>query len=197
MGCGRVDEVKTEAPDNTIINNSQGEAVAAFNDQLKNLDNTAEARAMLGGIISAVAVSFQDDSGSISSLAAERQLDAVLDKLAVREIAGRKPGAKAFAEGSAEAALITPDKIAQSINKLSPEPAPTGDIVEKVKETQQALRELVPNISADQGEGMTPIEATLVSYALYAAGSGGASPESISLDIPKGKAAQFFNEIAE
>lgn len=195
-GCGktsesRVVELAAEPP---LSQNQLGQ-VKAFDDKLANLQSTQEAKEMLGDVLGAMSVSFKDTGPA--SVQAAGELDAILDKLAAKEISLRKPGVGVLSASSEAAGLISPDKIAETISDLSPSPVSTGEIVDFVKEGQKELRELVPNIAPSGSENMTPVEAMMVSYVMCAAGSGGTSPESIALDISKEKAAAFAKELAE
>lgn len=202
-GCGKLFQAKEspktsmEVVEGVSLNEDQMVKVKAFDDKLATMETKEEAKEMLSGFIDSVSGTFKD-SGSLHMMSEveKEKLNSALDRLADKEINSRGKGVRMLSE-SPDDSLISPEKIAGTIGNLSPEPVDAKKVADNIKGVQKELREMVPHISPTGDENMTPIEAMMITYSMFAAGSQPSTGEAAKLDIPKDKAVQFVEKISE
>lgn len=200
-GCGKLFQAKEspktsmEVVEGVSLNEDQMVNVKAFDEKLAAMETKEEAKELLSGFIDSVSGTFKD-SGSLRMMSEDEKnkLDSALDRLADKEISSRGKGIRML---SMEDSLISPEKIADSIEDLSSKPVDTKQVADNIKGAQKELRGMVPHISPNGDENMTPIEAMMITYSMYAAASQASTGEAVKLDIPKDKAVQFVEKISE
>jgi hypothetical protein len=88
--------------------------------------------------------------------------------------------------------LLDIGTITDNINQLgSTEGIRVDD--ETVAKAQLAVEESIPNINPDKNTGMTPLEASVIGYALVSGDDGTATTESIKL--PEDKANSYADKV--
>ncbi|MCX6827589.1 MAG: hypothetical protein NTV06_10065, partial [candidate division Zixibacteria bacterium] len=111
----------------------------------------------------------------------------VMKEMARKEAVARNVGGGEISSADDEGGvspLLDIGAITDNINQLgSTEGIRVDD--EIVAKAQIAVEESIPNINPDKSTGMTPLEASVIGYALVSGDDGTASAESVKLPIDK------------
>jgi len=199
-GCGKAAEEKGEVvnynkPLPVKVDNPQ---VKEFNQQLGEIKDLPTAEKAVNSFVTYVDSRIAKPvSGTKAMSFRALMTDDLVNKVAVRELTARGiANARTLSASSEEPAppLIDVGTITDTVNGLiSDEGVKIGDdAVETVKDKVETS---VPNLNPERKEGMTPLNAMAVGYAL-ASGDDGTAPEN-SVNIPTDKAASFVDAVTQ
>jgi len=195
-GCGNLNETKGDVNENSYVMKADNPQVREFNKQLGEISDEASAEKAVGSFVGYVD-SRIDRSASgmtVKSLGALLGAD-VIKEMARKEAMARNVGGNEICstgdEGSVSP-LLDIGTITDNINQLgSTEGIRVDD--ETVAKAQIAVEESIPNINPDKSTGMTPLEASVIGYALVSGDDGTATTESIKL--PEDKANSYADKV--
>jgi len=193
-GCGNMNETKGEVNENSYVMKADNPQVQEFNKQLGEISNEATAERAVNSFVSYVD-SRLDKSGSgmsIQSLGALLGPDAVKKMVKQEALTRNVGGYEIRSEGGSVTPLLDVGIVTDNINTLgSTEGIRVDD--ETVAKAQIAVEESIPNINPDKSTGMTPLEASVIAYALVSGDDGAATTGSIKL--PEDKANSYADKV--
>jgi len=197
-GCGSMTETRGDVTEKTYSMKADNPQVREFNKQLGEISNETTAERAVNSFVGYVD-SRLDKSGpgmSTQSLGALLGPD-VMKEMARKEAQARNvDGAGICSEGEEGFAtpLIDIGTITDNVNQLgSTEGVRVDD--ETVSQVQVAVEQSVPCINPDGRSGMTPLEASVIGYALVSGDDGTATQESVKIPVEKvGEFVERMNE---
>lgn len=194
-GCGSMTEAKGDVSERTFVLKADNPQVQKFNSQLGEISNEASAENAVNSFVGYVDSRLDRSTTGTTAQSLNATLTpTVIKKMAMKEVQARKAGKSICSEGdnTAPDALIDIGAITDSINQLGASESVRVDD-DTVSKAQAAVEQSMPNINPDQGSGMTPLEASVVGYALVSGDDGTASQESVK--IPADKIGDFVETI--
>jgi len=193
-GCGSMTETKGNVSEKAFAMKVDNPQVNEFNKQLGEISSEASAEKVVNGFVNYVD-SRLDKSAfgkSVQSVGALIGPD-VIKKMAKQEAAIRNGGGiGVYSEGGTVAPLIDVGTVTDNINTLgSSEGVRVND--ETVTTAKTAVEGSIPNINTDNKSGMTPLEASVIAYAIVSGDDGTATAESITL--PEDKVNSYADKV--
>lgn len=181
-GCGSMTETRGDVTERSFAMKVDNPQVNEFNKQLGGISDETSAEKVVNGFVNYVD-SRLDKSAfgkSVQSLGALIGPD-VIKKMAKQEAAIRNAdGVGVCSEGGNVTPLIDVGTVTDNINTLgSTEGVRIND--ETVTTAKTVVEESIPNINPDNRSGMTPLEASVIAYAIVSGDDGTATTESIKL----------------
>ena len=181
-GCGNMNETKGDVSENSYVMKADNPQVQEFNKQLGEISNEATAERAVNSFVSYVD-SRLDKSGSgmsIQSLGALLGPDAVKKMVKQEALTRNVGGYEICSEGGSITPLLDVGIVTDNINTLgSIEGVSIDD--ETVATAKTAVEESIPNINPGKNDGMTPLEASVIAYAIVSGDDGTATNESVKL----------------
>lgn len=186
-GCGSMNETRGDVSERSYALKVDNPQVQEFNKQLGEISNEASAERAVNSFFNYVDSRLDKSSAgmSVQSLIAVIGPDK-LQKMANKEAIARKVamGVESAENGETMNPLIDVGTVTDNINTLgSTEGVRVND--EIVSTAQIAVEQSMPNINPDNKPGMTPLEASVVAYAITSGDDGTATEESVMLPVEK------------
>lgn len=186
-GCGQMGSTGrvSEKTYPAAVSNPQ---VKAINEQIGIIKDQTQAVNAVNNITTYIGSRLVDNSTSESS--APLLTPDLVQKLADKE-ADVLTGVGA---GQTDTSMLDIGAITDSVNSVGSTEGVrvTDDMVTTAK---LAVEQSMPNLNPDKKDVVTPLEASIIAYAIVSGDDGTASPESVN--IPKDKVAEFINKITE
>ena len=181
-GCGSMTETKGDVTERAYSMKADNPQVQEFNKQLGEISSEATAERAVNSFVGYVD-SRLDKSGSgmsTQSLGALLGPD-VVKKMVKQEALTRNVGGYGIcSEGDGDTPLLDVGIVTDNINTLgSTEGVRVDD--ETVTTAKTAVEESLPNINPGKNDGMTPLEASVIAYAIVSGDDGTATSESVKL----------------
>ena len=195
-GCGNMNETKGEVNENSYVMKADNPQVQEFNKQLGEISSEATAERAVNSFVSYVD-SRLDKSGSGMSVQSLNALlgPAVMKNMARKEAVARGAGGMSIAaEDEPPAQLLDIGTITDNINSLGRNEGVRVDD-DTVMTVKAVAEESIPNMNPEKTDGMTPLEACVIGYALVSGDDGTASAESVKL--PADKMSNFVDNVAQ
>jgi hypothetical protein len=198
-GCGAGKDAKGSViilnkPVPVVADNAQ---TKQFNQQLGEIKDQPSAEKAVGTFVDYVGTRVKP-SGSGPGAQAIRALMTpdFIKQVARREVLARGGAAAADADASGEVVtpLINIGVITDSVNALGADQGLRVDDA-AVTSAKAAVEGSVPNLNPGNNDGMTPLNAMVVAYALVSGDDGTASAESV--DIPADKLNSFVDTVSQ
>jgi hypothetical protein len=181
-GCGNLNETKGDVNENSYVMKADNPQVQEFNKQLGEISNEATAERAVNSFVSYVDSRLDRSASgmSVQSLNALLGPDAV-KKMVKQEALTRNVGEYGIcSEGEGITPLLDVGIVTDNINTLaSTEGVRVDD--ETVTTAKTAVEESIPNINPGKKDGMTPLEASVIAYAIVSGDDGTATNESVKL----------------
>jgi len=183
-GCGKWAETKGDVSERAFATKVDNPQVREFNKQLGEISSEASAEKAVGSFVGYVDTRLVKSGTSVQSLGSLLKPE-VIKKMARQEAKVRGAGGISIAsEDDPPAQLLDIGAITDNINQLgSSEGIRVDD--ETVAKAQIAVEGSIPNINPDSKPEMTPLEASVVGYAIVSGDDGTASTESVKLPVDK------------
>ena len=184
-GCGKWMETKGDVTEKLYPIKADNPQVQELNDTLGDVFDQTSAVTAVSDFVDYI------DSKILKSGSSS---EAVLGPDLIQKIAEKEAEARAGGGGQTTGTMLSVGVITDAINEIGSFEGVrvTDDMVVSVK---NAVEESLPNLNPDRSEGLTPLEASIVAYALISGDDGSASPETVT--IPAEKIAEYVNRITE
>ena len=187
-GCGSMTETKGNVTEKAYSMKADNPQVKEFNKQLGEISSEATAERAVNSFVGYVDSRLDKSGPGMSTQSLGALLGpAVMKEMARKEAQARNvDGAGICSEGEEgyTTPLIDIGTITDNVNQLgSTEGVRVDD--ETVSQVQVAVEQSVPCINPDGGSGMTPLEASVVGYALVSGDDGTATQESVKIPVEK------------
>jgi hypothetical protein len=187
-GCGNMNEAKGDVNENSYVMKADNPQVREFNKQLGEISNEASAERAVNSFVGYVDSRLYKSGSGMSTQSLGALLGpAVMKEMARKEAQARNiDGAGICSEGDEgyTTPLIDIGTITDNVNQLgSTEGVRVDD--ETVSKVQVAVEQSVPCINPDGRSGITPLEASVIGYALVSGDDGTATQESVKIPVEK------------
>lgn len=193
-GCGSMTETRGDVSERSFAMKADNPQVNEFNKQLGEISSEASAEKVVNGFVNYVDSRLVKSGASIQSLNSLLKPE-VLKEMARKEAEARGAGEMSIAsEDEPPAQLLDIGTITDNINSLGRSDGVRVDD-DTVATVKTAAEESIPNINPEKKDGMTPLEACVIGYALVSGDDGTATNESV--DLPVEKISKFVENITQ
>jgi hypothetical protein len=183
-GCGKLNETKGDVNENSYVMKADNPQVREFNKQLGEISNEATAERAVNSFVSYVDSRLMKSGTSVQSLNSLLKPE-VVKEMARKEAAARGAGGMSIAsEDEPPAQLLDIGTITDNINSLGRSDGVRVDD-DTVTTVKAVAEESIPNMNPEKKNGMTPLEACVIGYALVSGDDGTATNESVNLPVDK------------
>ncbi len=139
--------------------------------------------------------SVKDTQPSAQALTGSNFSHDLIEAFAVAELAKRTSGIGTLSEEG----LVTPQKLAEMINKIEPETTAPEDRVtsQDIQANQEIIRQQLPHINTSETPLMTPLEASVITYYILTGDEGNGTNSGQELHATPKQIADFATDLVK
>jgi len=182
-GCGEWMETKGDVTEKSYPAKADNPQIREFNKQLGEISDQAGAETAVNSFVNYVDSRLVKSGTSVQSFGSIIGQD-LIRKMAQKEAAARNMGGMTVAEEGSQSGPLNIGSVTDTINDLGSGEGVrvTDDMVSTAKSVVEAS---IPNINPEGNDGITPLEASVIGYAIVSGDDGTASQESVNLPADK------------